>query len=112
MLADLVKKLESKGTAKPKVQRTLNVVRSPRKDADEDSPKAGPSAEGEKEAETEAVRLVDAPDAEAAAKDDAFRTFRKLCAMIAEENSYNGKTKIVSEFLQHGSSGGACQLLH
>jgi len=39
-------------------------------------------------------------------KDDSFREFRRLCAEIAEENSYTGKTAIVSKFITKGSSGG------
>ena len=39
-------------------------------------------------------------------KDDSFREFRRLCADIAEENSYTGKTGIVSKFITKGSSGG------
>ncbi|XP_052819765.1 DNA ligase 3-like [Mya arenaria] len=38
-------------------------------------------------------------------KDDSFREFRRLCADIAEENSYTGKTAIVSKFITKGSSG-------
>ena len=43
---------------------------------------------------------------EAAEKDNSFREYRKLCAEIAEESSYNGKTAILSQFLQKGSTGG------
>ncbi|KAI8796337.1 DNA ligase 3 [Biomphalaria glabrata] len=37
--------------------------------------------------------------------DDSFRQFRRLCANIAEENSYLGKTKLVHDFITKGSSG-------
>ncbi|XP_013393552.1 DNA ligase 3 [Lingula anatina] len=40
-----------------------------------------------------------------AEKDNSFRQFRCLCAEIAEEASYNGKTAIVHKFITKGSSG-------
>ena len=39
-------------------------------------------------------------------KDNAFRQFRRLCADIAEEASYTGKTALVSKYLKKGHSGG------
>ena len=39
-------------------------------------------------------------------KDDSFREFRRLCADIAEENSYTGKTAIIKKFITKGTSGG------
>uniref|UniRef100_A0A8C3ATD7 DNA ligase n=1 Tax=Cyclopterus lumpus TaxID=8103 RepID=A0A8C3ATD7_CYCLU len=38
-------------------------------------------------------------------KDCLFREFRKLCAMVAEQNSYNVKTQIIEKFLRKGSAG-------
>ncbi|XP_076802197.1 DNA ligase 3-like [Clavelina lepadiformis] len=38
-------------------------------------------------------------------KDNQFREFRRLCAMIADEASYNEKTNIVKNFLKSGSTG-------
>ncbi|CAI5642721.1 unnamed protein product [Oreochromis niloticus] len=38
-------------------------------------------------------------------KDCLFREFRKLCAMVAENNSYNTKTQIIEKFLRKGTSG-------
>ncbi|XP_034746380.1 DNA ligase 3 isoform X3 [Etheostoma cragini] len=38
-------------------------------------------------------------------KDCLFREFRKLCAMVAEHNSYNVKTQIIEKFLKKGSGG-------
>ncbi|KAK5858262.1 hypothetical protein PBY51_002415 [Eleginops maclovinus] len=38
-------------------------------------------------------------------KDCLFREFRKLCAMVAEHNSYNTKTQIIEKFLRKGSAG-------
>lgn len=39
-------------------------------------------------------------------KDCLLREFRKLCAMVAENPSYNTKTQIIQDFLQKGSTGG------
>ncbi|XP_027886257.1 DNA ligase 3 isoform X1 [Xiphophorus couchianus] len=38
-------------------------------------------------------------------KDCLFREFRKLCAMVAENNSYNSKTQIIEKFLKKGTGG-------
>ncbi|XP_067347917.1 DNA ligase 3 isoform X2 [Channa argus] len=38
-------------------------------------------------------------------KDCLFREFRKLCATVADNNSYNVKTQIVEKFLKKGSGG-------
>ena len=39
-------------------------------------------------------------------KDCLFREFRKLCALVAENNSYNVKTQIIEKYLRKGSGGG------
>uniref|UniRef100_A0A8C7W2T8 DNA ligase n=1 Tax=Oncorhynchus mykiss TaxID=8022 RepID=A0A8C7W2T8_ONCMY len=41
-------------------------------------------------------------------KDSLLREFRKLCAMVADKNSYNVKTQIIHDFLKKGSGGGVC----
>lgn len=41
-------------------------------------------------------------------KDCLFREFRKLCATVAENNSYNAKTQIIEKFLRKGTGGGWC----
>ncbi|KAI1903709.1 hypothetical protein AGOR_G00030010 [Albula goreensis] len=38
-------------------------------------------------------------------KDCLLREFRKLCAMVADKNSYNVKTQIIQDFLRKGSGG-------
>ncbi|XP_008281488.1 DNA ligase 3 [Stegastes partitus] len=38
-------------------------------------------------------------------KDCLLREFRKLCATVAENNSYNVKTQIIEKFLRKGSAG-------
>ncbi|XP_059161186.1 DNA ligase 3-like isoform X2 [Physella acuta] len=44
-------------------------------------------------------------DDEKSEKDNSFREFRRLCAEIAEENSYLGKTNLVQKYITKGSSG-------
>lgn len=39
-------------------------------------------------------------------KDCLLREFRKLCAIVAENSSYNAKTQIIEKFLRKGSGGG------
>nr|KAF6309052.1 DNA ligase 3 [Pipistrellus kuhlii] len=39
-------------------------------------------------------------------KDCLLREFRKLCAMVADNPSYNSKTQIIQDFLRKGSAGG------
>ncbi|XP_020612106.1 DNA ligase 3-like isoform X2 [Orbicella faveolata] len=38
-------------------------------------------------------------------KDNSFREFRRICIKLAEEPSYNAKSKILSDFFEKGSSG-------
>ena len=38
-------------------------------------------------------------------KDNSFREFRRLCALIADETSYNAKTEVVERFFSKGSDG-------
>uniref|UniRef100_A0A5F4W9Q7 DNA ligase n=1 Tax=Callithrix jacchus TaxID=9483 RepID=A0A5F4W9Q7_CALJA len=38
-------------------------------------------------------------------KDCLLREFRKLCAMVADNSSYNTKTQIIQDFLRKGSAG-------
>ena len=38
-------------------------------------------------------------------KDNSFREFRRLCARIAQEASYNAKTEAVERYLSKGSDG-------
>ncbi|XP_024119769.1 DNA ligase 3 [Oryzias melastigma] len=38
-------------------------------------------------------------------KDCLLREFRKLCAVVAENNSYNTKTQIIEKFLKKGTGG-------
>lgn len=44
-------------------------------------------------------------------KDNSFREFRRICIKLAEEPSYNAKSKILSDFFEKGSSGGMDNLM-
>jgi DNA ligase 3 len=41
---------------------------------------------------------------DATTKDNSFREFRRICAEVANESSYTGKTKILHEYFQRGSN--------
>ena len=38
-------------------------------------------------------------------KDNSFREFRRICAAVAVESSYNAKTEVVRGFFKKGSDG-------
>ena len=38
--------------------------------------------------------------------DNQFSEFRRVCGLLEVEPSYNAKTKIVADFIKHGSTGG------
>jgi DNA ligase-3 len=38
-------------------------------------------------------------------KDDSFREFRRLCAILSDTDSYTGKTALVREFFTKGTDG-------
>ena len=48
-------------------------------------------------------------DTDEHSKDNSFREFRRICINLAEEPSYNNKSKILSEFFAKGSSGGTSE---
>lgn len=39
-------------------------------------------------------------------KDNSLREFRKICVAIANESSYNVKTKVLKNFFEKGTDGG------
>jgi len=41
-----------------------------------------------------------------AEKDDSFREFRRICALVAEVPAYTDKSSILRKFFLKGSSGG------
>ncbi|XP_078617244.1 DNA ligase 3-like isoform X1 [Branchiostoma floridae x Branchiostoma japonicum] len=110
----LIKELESKAKSPKKkvVQATLSTkgkIQSPTKKAassatvSDDSPAAGPSSSSSASTSVSMTSPTPTPDIDH--KDNAFREFRRLCALIAEEPGYNAKTKLVSDFLKKGSNG-------
>ena len=40
--------------------------------------------------------------------DNSFRQLRRICIKLAEEPSYNAKSKILEDFFEKGASGGWC----
>ena len=42
-------------------------------------------------------------------KDNSFREFRRLCAMVSEEPGYNAKTEIMQKWFSKGSDGSKFQ---
>ena len=61
------------------------------------------SVDGPSHTKQEASSKPNNPNAE---KDNSFRQFRRLCADIAEESSYLGKTALVRTYITKGSGGG------
>lgn len=57
---------------------------------------------GDTEEKLDLGDLEASPQATKSSKDDAFKEFRKLCAAIAEESTYTGKTAIVAKFFKEG----------
>uniref|UniRef100_A0A669BKY4 DNA ligase n=1 Tax=Oreochromis niloticus TaxID=8128 RepID=A0A669BKY4_ORENI len=84
---------------KHKVQAKLNTTATK---AGSSSSSPGPSSSPAKASQGSALstQLCDPKH-----KDCLFREFRKLCAMVAENNSYNTKTQIIEKFLRKGTSG-------
>ncbi|XP_060578412.1 DNA ligase 3-like, partial [Ruditapes philippinarum] len=86
------KKTPKKATpAKPKPETSSTPIKQ--------EPKPGSSSE------SAGASNGSGPVSTSGGKDDSFREFRRLCADIAEENSYTGKTAIVKKFITKGSSG-------
>uniref|UniRef100_A0A673BRI7 DNA ligase n=1 Tax=Sphaeramia orbicularis TaxID=375764 RepID=A0A673BRI7_9TELE len=115
-VSDLMAKVNA--SPKKKVQAKLNTtgqlmappadpsVNAPRKfsgfTAGSSSSSPGPSTPPSKASQGSALstQLCDLNH-----KDCLFREFRKLCAMVAENASYNVKTQIIEKFLKKGSGG-------
>ena len=52
------------------------------------------------------VTNSDLAEATSTSPDNLFSEFRRVCQLLESEPSYNAKTKIVADFIEHGSSGG------
>uniref|UniRef100_A0A7N6FGS5 DNA ligase n=1 Tax=Anabas testudineus TaxID=64144 RepID=A0A7N6FGS5_ANATE len=113
-VSDLMAKVNA--SPKKKVQAKLNTsgqLKSPPADPSVNAPRkfsgftgkisSGPSSSSPAKASqgsTLSAQLCDPQH-----KDCLFREFRKLCAMVAENNSYNVKTQIIEKFLRKGTGG-------
>ncbi|CAL9685126.1 unnamed protein product [Knipowitschia caucasica] len=111
-VADLLTKINA--SPKKKVQSKMNTsaqsdpsTNAPRKfsgftaaKASPSPPTAGPSSSSPVQGSALSARLCDPTH-----KDCLLREFRKLCAMVAENASYNTKTQIIERFLRKGSAG-------
>lgn len=63
-----------------------------------------PQGSDDTEEKLDLEELEASPLPRKSSKDDAFKEFRKLCAAIAEESTYTGKTAIVAKFFKEGST--------
>ncbi|GFO42469.1 DNA ligase [Plakobranchus ocellatus] len=93
-----------KKTVQTSILNSLSPGKSPtKKSTTPPASDAGPSATHSTPNKVSGSAAVgDDPFAE---KDNSFRQFRRLCADIAEENSYIGKTKLVNTYITKGHSG-------
>jgi len=96
-IKDLVKNLNKQRGEKKLLQKKTTPTK--RKSSDSIPDQAVPSKS------TKEVDFKPSGQNVAVSKDNHFREFRRLCAMIADEPSYNGKTNIVKNFFQNGSAG-------
>lgn len=122
-VADLLTKINA--SPKKKVQAKLNTsgqlksppavdpsTNAPRKFSGFTAAKAGPSSGS---SSSSPGPSISGPSSQGSAlstqlcdpnhKDCLLREFRKLCALVAENSSYNTKTQIIERFLKKGSGG-------
>ncbi|XP_061557962.1 DNA ligase 3 isoform X1 [Phycodurus eques] len=114
-VSDLMAKVNS--SPKKKVQAKLNTsgkLMSPPADASLNAPrkfsgftaaKAGTSSSSPSPAKANQGSALASQLCDPHHKDCLFREFRKLCATVAENNSYNSKTQIIEKFLRKGTGG-------
>ncbi|XP_062341301.1 DNA ligase 3 [Osmerus eperlanus] len=115
-----VSELMAKANASPKkkVQTKLNTsgqlssppadpsINAPRKFSGFTATKAGSSSSpGPSPAKPSQGSALSTQLCDLTHKDCLLREFRKLCAMVADKNSYNVKTSIIQDFLRKGSGG-------
>lgn len=72
------------------------------------APAARPNNSGEACPSPTPKRSLSSSKCDPKHRDCLLREFRKLCAMVAENPSYNTKTQIIQDFLRKGSAGGGC----
>uniref|UniRef100_A0A8C4HM91 DNA ligase n=1 Tax=Dicentrarchus labrax TaxID=13489 RepID=A0A8C4HM91_DICLA len=116
-VSDLMAKVSA--TPKKKVQAKLNTtaqllappadpsVNAPRKFSGFTATKAGSSSSSSPGPSSSPAKgsALSAQLCDLRHKDCLLREFRKLCAMVAENASYNVKTQIIEKFLKKGSGG-------
>ncbi|XP_035828474.1 DNA ligase 3 isoform X2 [Aplysia californica] len=105
LIDEYLSKTGNKPSPKPKkaVQATLPGASPAKADAPSSSSDSAPSSSRTpSKPSTSSAADGEDPNAE---KDNSFRQFRRLCADIAEENSYLGKTKLVKSYITKGHSG-------
>lgn len=85
-----------KATPKAKASKANTPIKSPPKAAS--PPSSTPTADLPASA-----ALTRSVQGDPNHKDNGFRQFRKICARLAEEPSYNAKTEIVRQFLTRGT---------
>ena len=92
------KKKPSKAAASPstKAATTPKKKDSDKADKDDDDDDSGPNAVESRPKQGDPKH-----------KDNSLREFRRLCAEIASESSYNAKTEIVRKFFSRGTDGKA-----
>ncbi|XP_012504079.1 PREDICTED: DNA ligase 3 [Propithecus coquereli] len=69
------------------------------------SPSAKPNNSGEAPSSPVLKKSLSSSKCDPKHKDCLLREFRKLCAMVADNPSYNTKTQIIQDFLRKGSAG-------
>uniref|UniRef100_A0A674CSD6 DNA ligase n=1 Tax=Salmo trutta TaxID=8032 RepID=A0A674CSD6_SALTR len=98
LINKLVEDLMAKANASPKKKVQAKLNNSATKAGSSGSP--GPSPAKPNQGSPLSAQLCDPKH-----KDSLLREFRKLCAMVADKNSYNVKTQIIHDFLKKGSGG-------
>ncbi|KAM6163926.1 DNA ligase 3 [Rhynchocyon petersi] len=115
-IADLTSKPASAPKKKVIVQAQLTAtgqITAPAKGASVTNPNprkfsgfsAKPNNSGESPSSTTLKSSLSSSKCDPTHKDCLLREFRKLCAMVAENPSYNTKTQIIQDFLRKGSAG-------
>ncbi|KAK3880469.1 hypothetical protein Pcinc_015071 [Petrolisthes cinctipes] len=108
----LVDEFHSSGGSKPNTpkktpQKKLN-TQTPQKVAQQSpgtpgSQKKGSAPPAPPSAGSSRPPGTDDPPTNPSHKDNSFREFRRICAAVADEPSYTGKTEIVSSFVKYGT---------
>lgn len=105
-IKSLIKELASKHSPSPKKKAVQSTLASGKtKPSTSSTPRLEfkqAAASGEGGSGSSGAKIVSCDDS---TQDNSFRDFRKICLKLAEEPSYNAKTKIMADFFSKGSSG-------